>query len=100
MSSCSSTSCIQYEVTNTSSSSLILKKLPMSESIQKRLPEMDQFAKRRKNKDQIDRELSEASCAISTAVKAISSHFSDEKRGTSGYMSAIEVLRPELSISG
>lgn len=63
----------------------------MFESIKKKVPEMDQFAKRRKNKDdQIDRELSEASSAISTAAKEISSQFCDQKRERNGYIFAIE----------
>lgn len=52
---------------------------------------MDKFAKRRKNKDdQIDRDLAEASSAISTAVKTISSQMCNEKRKTDGYMFTIE----------
>lgn len=54
-------------------------------------PEMDNFAKRRKTKDdEINKDLAEASSAISTAVKAISSQFSDHKRKNDGYIFAIQ----------
>lgn len=91
MSSCSSTNSIQFPVASTSSSSPKSKSSPTFKPIKKNLPEMDNFAKRKKNKnDQIDHDLAEASSVISSAVKAISSQFCDQKRRIDGYMSAIE----------
>lgn len=93
MSSCSSISSIstQFPMTRASSSSENMESSPMlNKRIKKSVPEIDNFAKRRKYKDdQIDRDLAEASSAISTAMEAISSQFCDQKRKT-GYMSAIQ----------
>jgi len=91
MSTCSSISSIQFSEASTSSNSKNLESLPIFMPIKKILPEMGKFAKRRKNKnDLIDRDLVEASSAISTAVKTISSQLSDENHKRSGYMSVLE----------
>jgi len=94
VSSCSSSSSLQFSAPSTSSDNTPFNKPATFKPIEKIVPELDHFAKRRKYKnEQIEQALEKCTSSISTALKSVENIMLNKKSSsTNGYMLALSKM--------